>query len=253
VHNLRLRTRRIAVDSDVLEQGETKVKLTLLPLILLLHPLVYANQLTDAITKDVADLTANTVTLQTASSAGKEASQHYDHILKDMKPLFVSEKTHYEDDVSEYNRENTQVKVDMDRHNANRCMQDSCTTAYNSERDALNVRAVEMQSRESLLDKRRGDLNTMYQNLYTDTQETLQKIRKARPAYDVALSERKAIIADLNKLKAQSVSCRKLLKAQGQGTAEALKNKCGGVQFDDTDANLPPPPPDLPAGLNTTP
>lgn len=223
------------------------MKLRYLLLFLLLCPVAYATQLTDSIAKGLADLAANTATLETASSAGTEASKHYDHLQNDVLPLIQGTKTRYESDVSSYNIENAGVKASIDTHNANRCMEDSCQASYNAERDRLNAHAVQMQSQEKLLNQRRDDLNTMYKNLSTDTQDTFQKIKQARADYAQALAERRTIVNHLMLLKAQSVGCRTLLKAQGNGTAEALKNKCGNVQFDGSDKNLPPPPPDPPS------
>ncbi len=222
------------------------MKLKFLPLLLLLCPMAYANQLTDAIAKGQADLTANTATLQTASSAGSEASRHYDHLKQDVLPPLELTKTQYQADVSAYNTENGAVKTAIDVHNSNRCMQPACVTAYNAERDQLNGKALDMQSRERLLDQRHDNLTTMYKNLYTDAQDTSQKMKQARADYDRALADRKGIVDSLNKLKAESETCSKQLKAQGKATVEALKLKCGKVEFDASDKNLPPAPPDAP-------
>jgi chromosome segregation ATPase len=223
------------------------MRIKLLLMLLVLSPLAHATQLTDAIAKDMADLNANTATLERASSAGTEASQHYAHLQNDVLPLLQGNKTRYQADVASYNMENASVKAAIDAHNANRCVQEACTAAYNAERDQLNAHAVEMQSQERLLDQRRDNLNILYNNLSTDTQDTFQKMKQAQADYQQALADRKTIQNHLILLKAESVGCKVLLEAQGQGSNEALKLKCGDVQFDGANANLPPPPPDPPS------
>jgi len=222
------------------------MKLTQVLPILLLSIVAHASQLSDAINKDLDGLKANDTTLANASSAGTEASQHYDHLKNDVLPLIQSTKARYEADVTSYNMENAEVKAAIETHNENRCMEDACASAYDAERDRLNAHAVQMQSQERLLDQRRDDLATMYQKLSTDSQETFQKIKQARADYDQALAERKVIENDLYKLRVESAGCKVLLKATGQGSNEALKMKCGNVQFDDAEGNLPVPPPDPP-------
>ncbi len=206
-----------------------------------------ASQLTDSIAKDMADLKTNDATLANASSAGTEASQHYDHLQKDVLPLLQGTKSRYETDVTAYDMDNAELKSEMDRHNANQCRQVACAAAYNAERDQLNGRAMQIQSRERLLDQRRDDLKTMYTNLSTDSQATFLKIKQARADYAQALADRKVTENHLILLRAESAACKLLLRAQGNGSAEALKLKCGDVQFDGSDATLPPPPPDPPA------
>jgi hypothetical protein len=223
------------------------MKIKLLLLLLVLSPMARASDLTDAIAKDMASLNANTATLQSASSAGTEASQHYAHLQNDVLPLIQGTKTRYEADVTSYNMDNAAVKSAIDAHNANRCMEDACTAAYNAERDRLNARAVEMQSQQRLLDQRHDNLLIMYKNLSTDTLETSQKIKQARADYDKTLADRKSLENHLTLLRAESAGCKLLLKAKGQGTNEAMKLKCGDVQFDGSDASLPPPPPDPPS------
>jgi chromosome segregation ATPase len=222
-------------------------RIPILPLMLLAGSMAHASQLTDAIAKDMASLQTNTATLRNASSAGTEASEHYAHLANDVLPLLQGTKTRYENDVRDYNIENAQVKSAIDAHNANRCMEDACAPAYNAERDRLNAQAVGMQSREGLLNQRRDDLNTMYKNLSTDTDETFQKMKQAKADYNQTLADRKTLTNHLQLLRAESGACKLLLQVQGNGTAEALKLKCGDVQFDGADANLPLPPPDPPS------
>jgi chromosome segregation ATPase len=222
-------------------------RILFLALLLTMGSMAHANQLTDSIAKDTADLQTNQATLEKASSAGTEASQHYAHLANDVLPLLQGTKTRYEADVTAYNMDNAAVKSAIDAHNANRCMQDACAATYNAERDRLNAQVVEMQSRERLLDQRRDNLKTMYQHLSTDTDETFQKIKQARADYDQALAERKVLQNHLAVLKAESAGCKLLLRAQGYGSTEALKLKCGDVQFDGADASLPAPPPDPPS------
>ena len=85
------------------------MKIKLLLLLLVLSPMARASDLTDAIAKDMASLNANTATLQSASSAGTEASQHYAHLQNDVLPLIQGTKTRYEADVTSYNMDNAAV------------------------------------------------------------------------------------------------------------------------------------------------
>jgi len=223
------------------------MKLTQLLAVLVLGTVAHASQLTDAIQKDMESLKGNDAALATASSAGAEASQHYDHLKNDVLPLIQGAKARYEADVTAFNMDSGAVGSAINTHNANQCMEEACAGAYNAERDRLNAQAEEIRSRARLLDQRRDGLTTMYQNLSTDTQETFAKMKQARADYDQALRGRKAIENDLYKLRVESAGCKVLLKATGQGTDEALKVRCGNVQFDGMESNLPAPPLDPPA------
>ena len=223
------------------------MKLSLLYLSLLLCPMAHANQLTEAIAKGEADLTANTTTLQQASSAGSEASKHYEHLEKDVLPLLQMTKKHYEDDVTAFDIDRSSLSSAIDTHNANQCRQKECAASYDAEKARLDAQAEQINSRARLLNQRKDNLKIMYDNLSTDTLDTFKKIKDSRASYDQALSERRGIVAQLEILRAESGACKLLLKAQGYGANEALKLKCGDVQFDGSNANVPPPPPDPPA------
>jgi chromosome segregation ATPase len=226
---------------------ENKMKLRFLSLTLLFCPLAYAGQLTDAIAKGEADLTANTAVLQQASSAGSEASKHYEHLEKDVLPLIQLTKKHYEDDVTAFNIDRGALSTAIDTHNANQCRQKECAASYDAEKAQLDGQAEQINSRARLLNQRKDNLKIMYDTLSQDTQDTFKKIKDSRASYDQALSERRGIVARLEVLRAESGACKLFLKVQGNGSNEALKLNCGDVQFDGSNANLPPPPPDPPS------
>ncbi|MDR3793774.1 MAG: hypothetical protein P4L03_10380 [Terracidiphilus sp.] len=223
------------------------MKLHLLPVLLLLTPLAYANKLTDAIDADMDSLKTNDAVLLQAAADGNQASQHYAHLKNDVLLQIASTGDNYKRDSAAYNMDRLALEATITDHNNRHCDNQACIQDFNAEGARLNAKTAEMNTRKRLLDQRRADLLLMHKNLSDDTLATVQKINDARARYRQALTERKVILQHLAALRSTSQACRAQLKATGQGSKEALRIRCGSVLFDGADPNLPPPPPDPPS------
>jgi chromosome segregation ATPase len=237
----------------------------LLLLALFVPSIVLADTLSEQIEAAKAGLRDNTAQLDQKSHDGTEASAHYAHLQNDVLPLIQESTGRYKADRADLDQELSAMHAayqDLGQrlavHNGNRCEapedNPSVCDAYNSEADQLDQEAADLATRrdkdrsdDALLEQRRQGLVTQFENLSADTQETFQKIKDARSGYDDLLQVHNRLLKTLQALQSQAAQCQKQLKAKGQGSDDYLKNRCGDAQFDGSDYDADPPPPDPPA------
>jgi chromosome segregation ATPase len=237
----------------------------LLAALLALASAAFASDLTDAIAQANADLAKNTQDIKKASDDGNAASADYAGLIALVGPLKA--------DIASWKLDVTAVKMDHDAnhaayqdlgqrmavHDSNRCYYDqnhpTACAAYDAEADRLNAEKKALAARRDAIaarDAANGEaaknLQSRANALSTNTQRDAIAMKDAKGKFEDLMVLRATIYQRLQELQRQVGDCYKLLRAQGQGSNDRLKNRCGNVQFDGTEMNPPyPQPPDPPS------
>jgi len=161
--------------------------------------------------------------------------------------LVRNAKNNVEKEINDWNEEHARHHQAVQAHEGRGCIGGTSSTnipfvnSCNAETGQLNAWYTRLADRKKTIDMKAEAVLQESRNLSQATTAWAQKVKTNNGDLNQLQARRQAIQARLAELKNMVDTCRELLQKEHPRTKdEELKLKCGNVQFDNADPNLPP-------------
>ncbi len=203
-----------------------------------------AGQRVSAIERDISALETEKIGMRSEQVALNATKQRLDSIIKfhnENVRIFDQNVEQLEADFATYKSENDQLNAEIRQHNSWKPnpRDKGEVDSYNAEASQQNSRRANFSATYAKLQRRLDDQEFVNKSL-TNSEKKIDDMETAWATKQENLNNRKIEFkAKLAALKRQYVdTCRELLE-NPKTKMEALRLKCGNVQFDGADPNLP--------------